>query len=135
MDQAVHAWEHMARDSSFSSMSVDDFKLRMQQSAAAHARVDDLRRDLRHALATRDEVDARCMALLYRIGCSISGHPDFGWDSALLEAMGFTTETVRRMRIRRGMRRSAQRSREDARSLPEETEPSDPGVSHPATVG
>jgi hypothetical protein len=110
MGQAVHAWEDMARDYNFSSLSLEAFKAEMQQSDAAHARVADLRRQLRHALLTRDEVDARCMGIVYRVGYAVAGDPAFGCNSALLEAMGLTREIERRMRIRRGMRRAAEMS-------------------------
>ena len=113
MDLALHAWEDLAHDSRFSGMSLDDFKAEMQRSAGAHARVRDLRRQLRHALGIRDEVDTRCMAMVYRVGYAVCGDPAYGRDSALLEAMGFTRETVRRMGIKRGMRRSAKRSKAD----------------------
>jgi hypothetical protein len=109
MDQAVGAWEDLACDSKFSGMSVDDFKSEMQRSAAVHGRVEGLRRELQHALATRDEVDAKCMEMVYRVGFAVCGDPAFGYNSALLEAMGFTRDAVRRMRIRRGMRRNAKR--------------------------
>jgi hypothetical protein len=135
MNQVVHAWEDLARNSRFSGMSVDDFEAEMQQSAVAHARVEDLRRELRHALAARDEVDTRCMALVYRVGWSVGGDPDFGCDSTLLEAMGFTRETVRRMRIRRGMRRRTKPSKGKTPSLADETSPCDATPNHPATLG
>jgi hypothetical protein len=110
MNRVLHAWEDFAHDSEFSGMCLDEFRAEMQQSATAHARVENLRRELRHALVTRNEVDNRCLAIVYRVGYAVSGDPAFGRDSALLEAMGFTRETVRRMGIRRGMRRSARRS-------------------------
>lgn len=68
MEQALEAWKDLAHDRTFSGMSFDEFRVQMEQSAVAHACVQTLRHQLSHALSVRDEVDDRCMALVYRIG-------------------------------------------------------------------
>jgi hypothetical protein len=89
----------------FSCLSLAEFKTAMQPSLDAHGRVRDLRQQLRIAVVERDAADSRVLELIYRLGYAVKGEPVHGRNSVLCEALGYTRETVRRARIRRGRRR------------------------------
>jgi hypothetical protein len=76
------------------------------------------------------------MEIVYRVGYAVAGNPDFGSNSALLEAMGLTRERVRRMRIRLGMKLSAKERAKEATPIPSATaDRDDAGPSLPASLG
>jgi hypothetical protein len=103
--QAISGWEREARRSTFSELSFAGFKAEMQPSLDAHARVKDLQQQLRIAITQRDHADARSLGIIYRVVCAVRGDQAYGRDSALCEAMGYTRENVRRIRIRRARKR------------------------------
>jgi hypothetical protein len=102
---AIRAWETHARDSVLSRLSLAQFKTAVQPSLDAHGRVRDLRQQLRIAVIQRDAADSRALELIYRLGYAVKGDPVHGRNSDLCEALGYTRETVRRARIRRGRKR------------------------------
>jgi hypothetical protein len=77
----------------------------MQPALDAHAKVLDLRKELRFTLHERNAFVRKALQLVYIVGFSVQGHPDHGVDSELNEALGYTRETVRREKIRRGRRK------------------------------
>jgi hypothetical protein len=101
----IRAWERGAQGSIFSGHSLAQFKAAVQPSIDAHAKVADLRKQLRSALIERNLADKRSMKLNYRVGCAVGGDPAHGDDSVLYEEFGRTREAVRRSKIAAGRRR------------------------------
>ena len=64
----IRGWEAHARRSSFSRHSLTEFKAPMRPSLAAHARVVDLRNQLRIAILERNTDVRTAVELIYRIG-------------------------------------------------------------------
>ncbi len=52
-------------------------------------------------LAQRRISHGRMLRLVYHVGQSVRGNPDFGPDSLLLEDLGYTRDTVLRSKLRR----------------------------------
>lgn len=102
---AIRAWERHARRSTLGGTSLSQFKTALQPSVDAHARVAALRKDLRIALIERDTADRRSFELIERLSFAVKGDPRHGFDSDLLEDLGYTRAAVRRSRIRAGRAR------------------------------
>jgi hypothetical protein len=109
--RVVDGWRRLAKDSVFSRMSLAEFIEEVQPSLDVRAEIDDLQRQLAHALARRESADARSLELITRIGYAVKGDPNHGPNSNLCAAMGYTRETARRQSIRRGIRRRRPRKR------------------------
>ena len=102
---AIRAWEKHAPDSTFSRRTLAEFKEAMRPSLDAHARVVDLRKQVRIAVIERNQMVGKAMQVVYMTGHAVRGDPNHGRDSVLNEALGYTREVVRRTKIRRGARR------------------------------
>ena len=107
----MRGWETHARRSTFTRHSLAEFKAAMRPSLEAHARVVDLRHQLRIAIVERNTEVRTAMELVYKIGYAAKGDPEHGPNSDLCEALGYTREAVRRAKIRRGRRRKQARER------------------------
>ena len=101
----IRAWETHARRSTFSRHTLAEFKAAMQPSLEAHARVVNLRKDLRIAIVERNGLVTKAMQLIYLVGFATQGDPEHGPNSNLYEALGYTRKAVRSAKIRRARRR------------------------------
>jgi hypothetical protein len=102
----IRAWERHARRSTFFGHSLVEFKAAVQPSLDAHAKVADLRKQLRIALIERNAADRRSLELTYGMGFAVNGDRAHGRDSDLREELGYMREAVRRSKIRTGRRRN-----------------------------
>jgi hypothetical protein len=102
---AIRSWETFAPQTKFSRRSLEEFKAAMQPALAAHGRVLDQRRQLKISTVERNGAVRKAMEHVHMLGFAVKGHPDHGRDSALCEALGYTRETVRVMKIRRARKR------------------------------
>jgi hypothetical protein len=103
--KTIRAWETYAPRDTFTGHTLAQFKAAMQPSLDAHARVANLRQELRTLILMRNDIVWKAMRLIYRIGHSTKGSADHGPNSDLSEALGYTREAVRRSKIRRTKRR------------------------------
>ena len=103
--KTIRGWETRAPRGTFSRHTLPQFKAAMQPALDAHAKVLDLRKELRFALHERNVLVRKALQLVYLVGFSVRGSPDHGVNSELSEALGYTRESVRRERIRRGRRK------------------------------
>lgn len=102
---AIRGWEKHGPDSTFSRRTLAQFKEAMQPSLDAHDKVVGLRKQLKIAIVSRDNLVAKALQTLYTTGFAVRGDPEYGRNSALNEAFGYTRENVRRAKIRRAARR------------------------------
>jgi hypothetical protein len=98
---AIRSWETHARNATFSHRSLDEFKAVVQPALEAHDRLVSLRNEQRIAATERNGAIKKAMAHVYMLGFAVKGHPDYGRNSPLCEALGYTREIVRVMKIRR----------------------------------
>lgn len=103
--QAIHGWERLAPNSTFSRRTLAQFKEAMRPSLEAHEKVLSLHEALRIAVVERNGLTAKAMQIFYMTGFAVRGDPAHGRDSALNAAFGYTREVVRRAKIRRAARR------------------------------
>jgi hypothetical protein len=113
----LRAWQNLGAASSFSNMSLAQFKTAVKPNFDARDTIANLKSQLRMAISKRDAADAAALELIYRIGYAVQGDPRYGRDSALFEAMGYTREIERRRKIAKGRRRKRQ-ARERSPSSP-----------------
>jgi hypothetical protein len=100
--KTIRAWERHDPRATFFGHSLAQFKAAVKPSLDAHARVAELREQLRITLAERNTADKRSLQLIYGVGFAVDGNPAHGSDSDLHEEMGYTRETARQNRSRAG---------------------------------
>ena len=105
--QAIRAWKMHAPGRKFWGMTLAQFEAKAKPSLDADATVMRLRAELRIALAQRRIAHARSLRLIYHVGLSVKGDPDFGANSQLLEDLGYTRDAVLRRKLRREKRKRA----------------------------
>lgn len=103
--QTIRAWETDAPHKTFSRRTLAQFKQEMQPCLEAHARVLEMRKNLRIGVIERNGLVKKALQLVYMIGHAVKGDPDHGANSDLTEALGYTREIARRAKIRRAARR------------------------------
>ena len=102
---ATKSWHQFARRERFFGLSVEELKAFAKPSFDQREVIADLTRRLRAAIKLRDASDAQVMKKLRGVRYAIFGHPDYGPDSDLYAAMGYTREVDRIARIGRTKRR------------------------------
>src|SRR5262245_3307859 len=90
--QAIRAWKLHATDRKCWGMTLAEFEAKAKPSLDADAAVTRLRGELRIALEQRRISNSRMLRLVYHVGQSVRGNPDFGADSLLLEDLGYTRQ-------------------------------------------
>jgi hypothetical protein len=108
--KVTEAWSRMARKASFASMTLEQFKEAVKPSLDARKEIEELQMRLRAAIRQRNRADALSLELISYVGWGVKGDPNYGDDSALCEAMGYTRETRRIQNIRRARRRKRNRT-------------------------
>ena len=101
LNRIVTAWTNLAADKTFAGVTLDQFKTAIEPSFVARrnlAEIDDQR--TREANA-RDDADTVSMSKADKIIAAIVGDPDFGDDSSLYEACGYTRKSERRSGLTR----------------------------------
>src|SRR6185312_13722379 len=91
----INAWETLAPDVVFAGMTLAQFKAKVQPSFDERETISTLRNDLLAALDRRDDADKVTSAACQKVIHSVKGHPDFGDDSGLYDAMGYVRKSAR----------------------------------------
>lgn len=101
MNRMLNAWRTLAPDKTFGGMTLAQFEAALTPSKAARQKIEDLDNQRTQAVTERDaadEVSADKMQLVVR---GVLGDPDYGPDSALYEAFGYTRESERKSGLTR----------------------------------
>jgi hypothetical protein len=101
----IRAWEKHDPRATFFGYTLAQFKAAVKPSLDAHAKIAELRDELRLVVAARDLADKRSLRIVYGVGWAVDGNPAHGSDSDLHEDLGFTRHAVRTSRIRAARRR------------------------------
>jgi hypothetical protein len=97
----LNAWETLAPDKSFGTMTLAQFQAAAAPSQAARQRIDDLEDQLKQAMADRDAADNNFLEKAQLVVNGVLADPSEGDDSALYEAMGYTRKSERRSGLTR----------------------------------
>lgn len=103
----LQAWEEIAPQSTFAGKTLEEFKAEVKKSQDVRSRIADLESQLTNALHQRDIVDEATVRLSQFVINSVAGDPNYGKDSGLYKAMGYTPTSERKSGLTRGKKSSA----------------------------
>lgn len=101
MERMLNAWETLAPDKSFGGMTLAQFQAAVAPAQTARQRLDELEDQLKQALADREAADDIFLAKAQLVVSGILADPNYGADSALYEAMGYTRKSERKSGLTR----------------------------------
>src|SRR2546423_10621799 len=93
MEGILTAGRTLAPDKTFGGMTPAQFEAFVARSRAARQKIEDLNDQLTEAQAERDAADEVSTAKVRLVVNGVLGDPEFGPDSALYEAFGYTRES------------------------------------------
>ena len=101
LDRILNAWKTLASDKAFGGMTAEQFETAIAPSKTARAKIDDLDSQMTHAINERDGADEVSLAKAAMVVAGVVGDPNFGPDSSLYEAMGYTRKSERKSGLTR----------------------------------
>jgi hypothetical protein len=101
MDRMLNAWRTLAPDKTFGGMTLAQFEAILAPSKTTRQKIEDLDNQRVQAAADRDAADEVSAARMQQVVRGVLGDPDFGPDSALYEAFGYTRESERKSGLTR----------------------------------
>lgn len=101
MERMLNAWRTLAPDKSFGGMTLAQFEAVLAPAKAARQRIKDLDDQRTQAVADRDAADGVSTDRMQRVVNGVLADPDFGPDSALYEAFGYTRESQQKSGLTR----------------------------------
>ena len=93
MDRMLNAFRTLAPDKTFGGMTLAQFEAALAPSKAARQRIKDLDDQRTQATTDRDAADEVSNAKMKQVVNGVLADPDFGPDSALYAAFGYTRES------------------------------------------
>ena len=93
MEKMLNAWRTLAPDKTFGEMTLAQFEALITRAQAARQRINDLNDQLTEAHAERDAADDAVTDKSKLVVAGVLADPNFGPDSALYEAFGYTRES------------------------------------------
>ena len=102
MERMLNAWRTLTPDKTFGGMTLAQFEASVARSRAARQKIEDLSDQLTDAHAEREAADEVSAAKIRLVVNGVHGDPEFGPDSALYEAFGYTRTSVRKSGLTRG---------------------------------
>jgi hypothetical protein len=100
----INAWQTLRPAKSFSGLTLEQFKAKLQPSLDARTQIASLEQQLQAAINARADADRTSLATISLVVNAVRGDPEEGEDSALYEAMGYVRKSERRSGLRRGAR-------------------------------
>jgi hypothetical protein len=102
MDRMLNAWRTLAPDKTFGGMTLAQFEALAAPSKAARQKIEDLDNQRAQAVTEREDADEAFLAKAQLVVNGVLADPDFGPDSALYEAFGYTRTSERKSGLTRG---------------------------------
>ena len=102
MDRILNAWRTLAPDKTFGGMTLAQFEATVIAPAkAARQRIEDLDDQRTQATTEREVADEAFAARAQMVVNGVLADPEFGPDSALYEAFGYTRQSERKSGLTR----------------------------------
>lgn len=98
----VNAWTTLAPAATFGGMTLAQYKTKVQPSFDARAQIVTLGNQLTAAGDARDDADKDTVSANQLVVNAVKGDPNFGDDSDLYDAMGYTRRSERASGLSRG---------------------------------
>ncbi len=100
-ERGLSALRNMAPDTKFKDKGLAEFSAQAERSFASRRRLADLGDQTINELTVRETEDEITLKMFDDIVDGVIGHPDFGDDSALYEALGFIRKSHRKSGLTR----------------------------------
>ena len=101
LNRLTNAWETLAADKSFGGMTLAEFKTAVSPSITTRQTLATLDDQRTQAANARDDADRISMSKADMVVAGVVGDPNFGPDSSLYEAMGYTRKSERKSGLTR----------------------------------
>ena len=101
MRQMLNAWETLAQDKTFGGMTFGQFHAATNRPLNARAVIDDLQDQLDAAINVRDDEDDTWLPISQMVVAGVLADPNFGPNSPLYAAMGYTRKSERKSGLTR----------------------------------
>jgi hypothetical protein len=93
LERMLNAWRTLAPEKSFGGMTLAQAEAAIAPSFDARRHIVDLENQVAGAKANRDQSDEVSLKKSKQVVAGVLADPDFGPDSALYEAFGYTRES------------------------------------------
>lgn len=101
MRKMLKAWEDHAKDVSFGGMTLTQFQAATARPLDSRTRLKDFHDKTEAEINVRDNEDETWLPIGQMIVNAVLGHPDFGPDSPMIEAMGYVRKSERKSGLTR----------------------------------
>src|SRR5205085_10514468 len=101
LERILNAWRTLAPDKTFGGMTLAQLEAIIAPPRSARQRIDDLNDQLAQATADRDAAADAFNAKARLVVAGVLADPEFGPDSALYEAFGYTRTSERKTGLTR----------------------------------
>src|SRR5712675_1884771 len=91
----INAWNTLAPTASFGGMTLAQYKTKVQPSFDTRTQLDSLDAQVTAATDTRDNADVATLRTNQLVVNAVKGDPNYGDDSELYDAMGYTRRSER----------------------------------------
>jgi len=93
MERMLNAWRTLAPDKTFGGMTLAQYEALVTRSRTARQHIEDLDDQRAQAVTERDAADDAVTDKSKLVVAGVLADPNFGPDSALYEAFGYTRES------------------------------------------
>jgi hypothetical protein len=97
----LNAWKNLAADKTFGGMTVTQFEAAIEPSMTVRAQLVENDNERTHLLNTREANDEVSLGKAELVVNGVIGDPNYGRDSSLYEAMGYTRKSERQSGLTR----------------------------------
>jgi len=101
LNKILTAWKTQAADKTFGGMTVEQFEAVIAPSKNTRTQLAELDVQRTDVVNSRDDADEVSLAKTAMVVASVVGDPNFGPDSSLYEAMGYTRKSERKSGLTR----------------------------------
>ena len=101
LNNVLIPWKELAPDETISDLKVADFETEINKSVNIRVKIANGEAEITNDKQLRDTIDETNYQLAQRIVSAVAGHPKFGKDSGLYDAMGFVTKSARKSGLTR----------------------------------
>ena len=91
--RVINGWETLAPDKTFGGMTLAQAKAAVKSSFDTRDELRTLENQVQSKQAERDDADEESLHVIKLVVNGVVGDPDFGPDSPLYEALGYTRES------------------------------------------
>ena len=100
-NKIINAWQTIAPKATFAGMTFAQYQAKVQPSFDARDSITSLENQMTAAQDTRDDADVITNKTNQQVVNSVKGDPDYGDDSDLYDAMGYTRKSARQSGLMR----------------------------------